>query len=52
MVILELFDIGNFLKDKKSHGRTFISFVSYKTFIGQTPLRTRFNKTVRFTRLY
>ena len=49
---LEDFDIDNILIDEKSHKHILIYDISYKTLIGQKPLRIRFDKINGFSRNY
>ena len=49
---LEDFDIDNILIDEKSHKSILIYDISYKTLIGQKPLRIRFDKINGFSRIY
>ena len=53
IIKLDDFDIDNILIDAKSHKNILIYDISYKTLIGSTPLRTRFDiKIDGITRIY
>ena len=48
---LEDFDFNNILIDKESHENILIYEISYKTLIGLTPLRIRFDKIDGFIKI-
>ena len=48
----EDFDFDNILIDEKSYENVLIYNISYRTLIGPTPLRIRFDKIDRFIRVY
>ena len=52
LIKIENFDLGNILLDEKLRGNIVIYDISYKNLIGLKPLRIRFDKIDRFTRVY
>ena len=52
IIKLEDFHLDNNLMNEKSHKNILIFDISYKTLIGQKPLRIRFNKIGGFIKIY